>query len=110
MPAFAKLKNDINPLEVSDDLFGEVMIMLASRPWRISTGDRMMTHLIVGIPDELDVAAVARQQIRVSGCEARPIMLARAANYRRRGRLKTASFWQSVADVVKAISDSAQKE
>lgn len=56
---------------------------------------------------DLDVAELARRKIEVFGCEARPIMLARAENFRRHGHIKTARFWQEVADTVAAISSAA---
>ena len=59
--------------------------------------------------DDLDIAEVARRKIAVFGAEARPIMLARAENFRRHGRLATAKFWQAVADTVETISDAATK-
>jgi hypothetical protein len=57
--------------------------------------------------DDLDVVTVARKKIAVFGLEARPIMLARAENFRRHGQIRTAKFWQAVADAVAAISDAA---
>lgn len=60
--------------------------------------------------DDLDVAEVARRKIGVFGSQARPIMLARAENYRRHGRLKSARFWQAVADTVEVIWNSTPKE
>lgn len=66
----------------------------------------MMQHDVQG-SDDLDVATVARKKIAVFGSEARPIMLARAESFRRHGHVKTAKFWQAVADAVAAISGAA---
>jgi hypothetical protein len=70
----------------------------------------MLSEQRVRTTEELDVGEVARRKIGVFGCEARRIMVARAENYRRHGHLKTARFWQAVADTVEAVSEPAAKK
>jgi hypothetical protein len=57
--------------------------------------------------DDLDVATLARKKIEVFGPDARPVMLARAENFRRHGHTKTAKFWLAVADAVATMSEAA---
>jgi hypothetical protein len=49
---------------------------------------------------------MARRKIGVFGTDARSILVARAEHYRRDGNIQTAKFWQAVADVVAAMSDT----
>jgi hypothetical protein len=70
----------------------------------------MMPRHTVPNSNELDVADLARRKIEVFGCEARPIILARAENFRPHGHIKTAKFWLDVADAVAALSDPAPEK
>jgi len=65
-----------------------------------------MSQRVLRRSGDLDVTEVARTKIRIFGSEARSIMLARAERYRRSRDIKSAEFWQAVADEVEVISGS----